>query len=70
MRIKNIKMTERKLDELYKKDIKYVSILFHDRYFSDSFLTWKNWYIWLIEYLKENKIDFISYKDAIKEFQL
>jgi peptidoglycan/xylan/chitin deacetylase (PgdA/CDA1 family) len=62
--------TKRKLDELYKKDIKYISILFHDRYFSDSFLTWKNWYIWLIEYLKENKIDFISYKNAIKELQL
>jgi len=57
------------IDNLIKKDNKYLTILFHDRYFSDSFLTWKKWYIWLVEYLKSNNFEFISYKDAIKEME-
>lgn len=61
--------TKKRLEDLHKKGVKYVSILFHDRYFSDSFITWKNWYIWLIEYLKENKVEFISYKNAIKRLE-
>ncbi len=61
--------TKRRLDELFSKDLKYISILFHDRYFDDSFLSWKNWYIFTIEYIKQNGIEFISYKDAIKELE-
>jgi peptidoglycan/xylan/chitin deacetylase (PgdA/CDA1 family) len=59
--------TKKKLEKLYDKNIKYITILFHDRYFSDSFKTWKEWYIWLVEYLKNNGLEFISYKEAIKE---
>ena len=59
--------TINRLDELQNKNIQYISILFHDRYFDDSFMIWKEWYIWLINYLKENNYQFISYKDAIKE---
>lgn len=55
------------IENVQEKDIKYITILFHDRYFSDSFWTWKAWYIWLIEYLRERKISFISYKEAINE---
>ncbi len=61
--------TKMRLEELIKKDISYLSVLFHDRYFDDSFESWKNWYIWTIEYLKKNDIKLISYKDAIKELE-
>ena len=49
--------------------IKYLTIIFHDRYFSDCFRTWKDWYIWLIGFLQDNGIKFISYSDAIKELE-
>jgi len=59
--------TKEIIEEAFKRNLKYFTILFHDRYFSDSFWTWKEWYIWLIEYLKENKIEFITFKEAIEE---
>ena len=66
---KIIKRTKNRLSELANLNLKYISILFHDRYFSDSFLSWKLWYINLIDYLRENGFYFISYKDAIKELE-
>jgi peptidoglycan/xylan/chitin deacetylase (PgdA/CDA1 family) len=59
--------TKRKIDEAHKKDIKYFTILFHDRYFNISFKNWKDWYIWVIGYLKNNGLEFANYKEAIRE---
>jgi len=61
--------TKRKIGEAHKKNIKYFTILFHSRNFSDSFSSWKNWYIWVIEYLKSNEFKFINYREAIKELE-
>ena len=61
--------TFRKIELADKKNLKYLTILFHDRYFSDSFRTWKNWYIWLVEWLKQNNFEFISYREAINELK-
>ena len=61
--------TKRKIDEVQKKNIKYFTILFHSRYFSNNFSSWKNWYIWVIEYLKNNGFEFINYREAIKELE-
>jgi peptidoglycan/xylan/chitin deacetylase (PgdA/CDA1 family) len=58
------------LEEAYNKGINYFTILFHDRYFSDSFKTWKNWYIWLIEYLKKNNFEFIDFENAVNELNI
>ncbi|MFN6946973.1 MAG: hypothetical protein ACK4ND_18665, partial [Cytophagaceae bacterium] len=58
------------IDTVYNRKIKYLTILFHDRYFNDGFQTWKNWYLWLVEYLKLNKFNFISYREAINELEL
>jgi len=55
------------LDQAFQLDIQYLTVLFHDRYFSNSFETWKKWYIWFIEYLKDNNFKFINYKEAIME---
>ena len=61
--------TKRKIDEASKKDEKYITILFHSRSFNNSFSSWKNWYIWVINYLKNNRFEFINYRDAIKELE-
>jgi hypothetical protein len=61
--------TIKRLNELKNKNINYITILFHDRYFDDSFRIWKEWYIWLIKYLKNNNYTFISYKKAIQELE-
>jgi len=58
-----------RIEELKQKNIKYMTLLFHDRYFDNSFAIWKEWYIWIIEYLKSGDYEFISYKDAIKELE-
>ena len=55
------------LEKGYAKGLKYFSILYHDRFFSDDFKTWKEWYIWLVRYLKDNKFQFSNYKDAIND---
>ena len=44
-----------------------MTLLFHDRYFDDSFKIWKEWYIWVINYFKNKGYEFISYEKAIKE---
>lgn len=55
------------IDKAVKADLKYLSILFHDRYFSKSFETWLKWYVWLIEYLAENDFIFCTHQEAINE---
>ena len=61
--------TKRIIDKSYKRNINYFNILFHDRYFSDNFKSWKDWYIWIIDYLKNNKFKFINYRKAIQEIE-
>jgi len=57
------------LENAVKQGIDYLTILLHDRYFSDSFKTWKDWYVWVIEFLKGNGFRFINYYEAIRELQ-
>lgn len=64
-----IDSTKRLIDEAHIKGINYLTINFHDRYFSDGFKTWKEWYFWLIDYLVSNNFQFIGYSDAIKELE-
>jgi peptidoglycan/xylan/chitin deacetylase (PgdA/CDA1 family) len=52
-----------------EKTVRYFTILLHDRYFSNSFKDWKEWYIWIIEYLRENNFEFVSYRKAVDELQ-
>ena len=66
---KSKELTLRIIDQAHQSDLKYLGIDFHDRYFSHSFQTWLNWYMWLVEYLKQNKIEFINYNQAIAELE-
>ena len=61
--------TKEKIITASKMGIRYFTLLFHDRYFSDEFKTWKDWYLWFVEYCKVSGIQFISYRDAIIELE-
>ncbi|MDA8087540.1 MAG: hypothetical protein M0Z75_12655 [Nitrospiraceae bacterium] len=56
-------------DASFDRGIEYFTILLHDRYFTDSFRTWKNWYIWVTEFVKANGIGFTSYNEAIRQLE-
>jgi len=53
------------LNKAEKENKNYVGILFHQRYFSDEFPHYKNWYVWLINYCKERKYEFVNYRDLL-----
>jgi hypothetical protein len=57
------------IDKCVDLNLPYLGIDFHDRYFSDSHKTWKDWYMWLIEYLSSQNIEFVNFKQAIKELE-
>jgi hypothetical protein len=61
--------TKKIIDKSFEMNLPYLGIDFHDRYFSNSHKTWKNWYIWLIEYLSSQKIEFINFNQAILELE-
>ena len=61
--------TKKIIDKVFDLKLPYLGIDFHDRYFSDAHKTWKDWYMWLIEYLVSQKIEFINFKQAIKELE-
>ena len=57
------------IDKAHQNNLDYLGIDFHDRYFSHAFKTWLDWYIWLVDYLKTNKIEFVNFDLAIKELE-
>jgi hypothetical protein len=61
--------TLRLIDKAYTNKLDYINIDFHDRYFSHAFKTWLDWYMWLIEYFKSNKIEFVNFETAIGELE-
>lgn len=61
--------TMKLIDQAAAMDLSYLGIDFHDRYFSRSFNTWLEWYIWLIDYLKTNKIECVNFNTAIDELE-
>jgi hypothetical protein len=62
-------ITKKQIDKAHKHNLSYLGIDFHDRYFSKSFNTWLEWYMWLVDYLIQNKIEFVNYATAIKELE-
>jgi hypothetical protein len=61
--------TEKIIHNALEKNIKYLTVLHHDRCFSDSAKSWKDWYIWIVDYLKENNFTFTTYRNAICELE-
>jgi peptidoglycan/xylan/chitin deacetylase (PgdA/CDA1 family) len=61
--------TIRLIEKAREENLQYLGIDFHDRYFSHSFKTWLDWYMWLVEYLRNSKIEFVNFEMAIKELE-
>ncbi|MES2515819.1 MAG: hypothetical protein V4580_16820 [Bacteroidota bacterium] len=61
--------TKKIIDKVVDLNLPYLGIDFHDRYFSDAHKTWKDWYIWLIEYLVKQNVEFVNFKQAVKELE-
>jgi hypothetical protein len=61
--------TMKLIDKAQQHNLQYLGIDFHDRYFSHAFKTWLDWYMWLVEYLKTNKIPFVNFDMALKELE-
>jgi hypothetical protein len=61
--------TKVKIDKAYSSGIKYFTVLFHDRYFSNSFKSWKDWYVWIVDHLKSSGFEFTSYREAIQKLE-
>lgn len=58
-----------KLEEAEKAGLQYASILFHDRYYSPAFATWKAWYEWLLGHLRERGHTFITHAEAMRQLK-
>ncbi len=61
--------TKKRLEKAYDDGVKFFTILFHDNVFNDGFRTRKNWYIWLVNYLRDNELKFINYRQAMEELE-
>lgn len=62
--------SKRLIEDGLEKGIDYFSVLFHDRYFSEGFVTWRDWYTLFMEWLKQNGFTFTSYKTALKAMEV
>ena len=67
--IKAKENTMKLIDKAVDHKLEYIGIDFHDRYFSHSFKTWLDWYVWLVEYLKSNSIEFVNFRMAVTELE-
>ena len=61
--------TRQLIDKAADLDLSFLGIDFHDRYFSSSFKTWLDWYVWLVEYLKQQKIETVNFNTAIQSLE-
>jgi peptidoglycan/xylan/chitin deacetylase (PgdA/CDA1 family) len=61
--------TRREIDKVYRKNIPYLTLLFHDRYFHPGFSLWKAWYEWVLSWCIENGFTFTSYSSAIRDLE-
>lgn len=52
-----------------ERNLPYLTILFHDYQFCKGYSTERDWYIWIVEWLKKHNYEFISYKNAILEME-
>lgn len=57
------------IQQAFDSKLEYMSLLFHDRYFTNSFVTWKEWYIWVVEYLISQKCEFMTHMQAVNQLE-
>ncbi len=63
---KALKSSIKKIKEAQSLNMEYLTMLFHTRYFNDSFKTWKDWYIQITKYCRSEGFEFVNYKQIIR----
>lgn len=59
-----------RIQEYENNGIAYMTVLFHDNYFSAQSAFLKEWYMWFVEYVAESeKHTFVSFEQAIGEMK-
>ncbi len=59
--------TLREIEKVHQKNIPYLILLFHDRYYHPGFSMWKDWYEWVVSFCRGNGFTFTSYSSAIHD---
>lgn len=62
-------LTKQRIEAGFKLGLKYFTIIFHDHHFSESFPLHKEWYVWLIGYLKDLHSEFVDFEKACYEIR-
>jgi hypothetical protein len=59
--------TVRRIEDAAARGVGFFSLLFHDGFFCDYYRDFRDWYVWLIDYLNEADYKLSSYSDALRE---
>lgn len=57
------------IQQVMALNLPYLTVLFHDHYYCDSYPLWQDWYEWLIKYLKDLGVSFCDYREAMREIR-
>jgi peptidoglycan/xylan/chitin deacetylase (PgdA/CDA1 family) len=63
-----MELTKQRIDLVSDQNLPYLTVLFHDHYFCKGYEKWQDWYKWIIKYLMENNITFVTFHSAVKEY--
>ncbi len=59
--------TMTRLRDAAARGVSHFSLLFHDGHFSDYYRDYREWYVWLVEFLKTAGYQLCSYRRALEE---
>jgi peptidoglycan/xylan/chitin deacetylase (PgdA/CDA1 family) len=62
--------TREKISLLVDQGTDYISLLFHDRYFSPAHQSWHDWYVEVIAWIVEQGLVTCSYQEALSELRV
>ena len=57
------------LKKLEERGFEYVTLLFHDRYFHEGFMSLKSWYVWVVSWCRDNGWEFTSFREAVQNLE-
>jgi hypothetical protein len=52
-----------------KKKIRFLTVNFHDRYFTSASRMFRDWYFWINEFFQSQRIDYTDFFGAIQELE-
>jgi hypothetical protein len=61
------KTTIMRLSGAAANGVSHFSVLFHDLYFCDYYSSYRDWYVWLFECLRDSGYELCSYRQALSE---